>query len=144
MSRLRDRSVLKTVLTLSDSSTRTRLCHLGPTSQTYWDPLIKLNRDNPPRRDVALLPANGYVVLAFKSDNPGSWLLHCHVMWNASSGLTLQILERQPEIKVFDVSMKAIDDGCKIWGKWYVDKNHWYGLKEVQDDSGISEVNDVP
>ena len=31
--------------------------------------------DNPPRRDVALLPASGYLIIAFKADNPGesSW-----------------------------------------------------------------------
>ena len=34
---------------------------------------------NPPRRDVALLPAGGYLVIAFKPDNPGVWLLHCHI-----------------------------------------------------------------
>ena len=28
--------------------------------------------DNPPRRDVALLPAKGYIIIAFKADNPGS------------------------------------------------------------------------
>ncbi|RDL37140.1 uncharacterized protein BP5553_04573 [Venustampulla echinocandica] len=27
--------------------------------------------DNPPRRDVALLPAYGYLIIAFKADNPG-------------------------------------------------------------------------
>lgn len=27
--------------------------------------------DNPPRRDVALLPAFGYLIIAFKADNPG-------------------------------------------------------------------------
>jgi Multicopper oxidase len=31
-----------------------------------------LKCDNPPRRDVVLLPANGYVIIAFKADNPGS------------------------------------------------------------------------
>jgi hypothetical protein len=28
--------------------------------------------DNPPRRDVALLPKEGFLVIAFKADNPGS------------------------------------------------------------------------
>ena len=38
-----------------------------------------LNYVNPPRRDVAMLPLNGYLVLAFITDNPGAWLMHCHV-----------------------------------------------------------------
>lgn len=35
--------------------------------------------NNPPRRDVALLPLGGYLAIAFKPDNPGVWLLHCHI-----------------------------------------------------------------
>ena len=31
--------------------------------------------DNPPRRDVALLPRHGYMAMAFKSDNPGQWIM---------------------------------------------------------------------
>lgn len=41
---------------------------------------------NPPRRDVVLLPAGGYIAIAFKPDNPGVWLLHCHIAWHASAG----------------------------------------------------------
>lgn len=31
----------------------------------------RLDCENPTRRDVVLLPASGYVVIAFKADNPG-------------------------------------------------------------------------
>jgi len=34
-----------------------------------------LNYINPPRRDVAMLPAGGWLVVAFQTDNPGAWLL---------------------------------------------------------------------
>lgn len=37
------------------------------------------NFNNPPRRDVALLPIKGYLAIAFRPDNPGVWLLHCHI-----------------------------------------------------------------
>ena len=33
---------------------------------------LNLKLDNPPRRDVALLPKDGFLVIAFKADNPGS------------------------------------------------------------------------
>lgn len=33
----------------------------------------RINCNNPPRRDVVLLPAGGYIVIAFKVDNPGKW-----------------------------------------------------------------------
>lgn len=39
---------------------------------------VKLELDNPMRRDVALLPGGGYLVIAFKTTNPGVSLhLHC-------------------------------------------------------------------
>lgn len=39
----------------------------------------KLQYTNPPRRDTSLLPAGGWMVIAFPTDNPGAWLFHCHV-----------------------------------------------------------------
>lgn len=50
---------------------------------TYEDAAPELNLSNPPRRDVAFLPGDGptnqggYLVLAFYTDNPGVWLMHC-------------------------------------------------------------------
>jgi FtsP/CotA-like multicopper oxidase with cupredoxin domain len=40
---------------------------------------VALNLSNPPRRDTAMLPASGYLVIAFETDNPGAWLMHCHI-----------------------------------------------------------------
>ncbi|KAK3358671.1 multicopper oxidase-domain-containing protein, partial [Lasiosphaeria hispida] len=40
---------------------------------------IRPNRLNPPRRDVVLMPTSGFIIIAFKADNPGSWLMHCHI-----------------------------------------------------------------
>lgn len=110
---------------------------LAQSDTPYWDPTVRLNLNNPPRRDVALLPANGYLILAFKSDNPGSWLLHCHIAWHASSGLALQILEREPDINVTGASMKAINQTCETWKEWYGNTSHWFNPMEFQDDSGI-------
>ena len=42
--------------------------------------LKKFNFNNPPRRDVALLPRGGYLAVAFQPDNPGIWLVHCHIV----------------------------------------------------------------
>lgn len=39
---------------------------------TTFDPATTVvKRDNPPRRDVALLQRNGFLLIAFKIDNPG-------------------------------------------------------------------------
>ncbi|OTB05429.1 putative multicopper oxidase [Hypoxylon sp. CI-4A] len=99
-----------------------------------------LKFDNPPRRDVALLPAGGYIVIAFKADNPGSWLFHCHIAWHASSGLAIQILERQGDLqKLFEKKgLVEQERVCKNWDKWFSDPaNHWNPEGVFQDDSGI-------
>lgn len=44
-----------------------------------FDPNTPLNVNNTPRRDVAMLNSNAHLVIAFITDNPGTWLLHCHV-----------------------------------------------------------------
>jgi iron transport multicopper oxidase len=37
---------------------------------------------NPPRRDTVIIPGKGFAVLRFRADNPGVWLMHCHVEWH--------------------------------------------------------------
>ena len=36
-----------------------------------------LNFETPPRRDTATLPPAGWLAMAFPSNNPGPWLVHC-------------------------------------------------------------------
>lgn len=102
---------------------------------------VQLN--NPPRRDVALLPLGGYLVIAFKADNPGSWLIHCHIAWHASSGLALQVLERDPartgDANIAINNMSEINRVCLNWKRWVADEANWWDPKafEFQDDSGI-------
>jgi FtsP/CotA-like multicopper oxidase with cupredoxin domain len=83
------------------------------------------NYNNPPRRDVALLPANGYVAIGFRTDNPGLWILHCHIAWHASAGLALQIREREPEIQLSAEFIKEKDRICANWNEWYGNQTNW-------------------
>lgn len=87
------------------------------------------NFRNPPRRDVALLASNGTLALAFKPDNPGVWLVHCHIAWHASSGLALQIMERQDDILGSIGTLTNTVRTCEGWDKW--------DLAFEQDDSGV-------
>lgn len=59
-------------------------------NQQYVDQ--PLNLYNPPRRDVANMPPAGYLVLGFLTDNPGTWLMHCHIGWHISMGYVLSLL----------------------------------------------------
>jgi iron transport multicopper oxidase len=41
----------------------------------------------PTTRDTVTVPAEGYLVIRFKADNPGAWFFHCHVDWHIPAGL---------------------------------------------------------
>jgi Multicopper oxidase len=113
---------------------------------------LHLKLDNPPRRDVVLLPTDGYVVIAFKTDNPGTWLMHCHIAYHASFGLALQIMERQQSAAAIWPSvnkshaLQAAQNVCNNWNKWWGDCHNWwpgdgssceYGDLGFSPDSGI-------
>lgn len=43
------------------------------------------------RRDTVQIPRRGYVVLRFRADNPGVWLLHCHLLWHLAGGMAMLV-----------------------------------------------------
>lgn len=131
---------------------------LGQGEGTYDGTTASLTTVNAPRRDVVLLPASGWVVFAFKTDNPGVsyyrlpsvplptpshlsffdtnlpfpqvWLTHCHIAWHTSEGLAVQMVERANELlDILDA--EAMNDTCTAW-------NDYANVVDlVQLDSGI-------
>ncbi len=94
--------------------------------------------DNPARRDVVNCPLNGFVWIAFQIDNPGAWLIHCHIAWHASSGLALQFIEQPGKIKGLlqrNHVLGGLEDRCEEWSKWYTNVNEKKGA--LQEDSGV-------
>ncbi|KAI0145459.1 multicopper oxidase-domain-containing protein [Xylariaceae sp. FL1272] len=89
---------------------------------------LKVN--NPTRRDVTMLPAAGWLVLAFKSDNPGAWLMHCHIAWHVSGGLAVDFLERVSEQKalISAADKAAFNSNCATWQDYF-------------DDSGVVKID---
>ncbi len=103
--------------------------------ETHWDgTTAAFNLANPPRRDTALLPAHGYLALAFRLDNPGVWLVHCHIAWHASQGLALEFVETSAEVKLGGWDRNVFDRTCKGWEGWVGQKG---GPPFGQPDSGI-------
>ncbi|KAI8628230.1 multicopper oxidase [Xylariaceae sp. FL1651] len=91
---------------------------------TIFDPLLDLgtlNFNNPVRRDVTMLPALGYLVLAFKTDNPGNWLFHCHIAWHVSGGLSVSFVEQQDvqASLIANDDLQAYEEVCANWQAWY-------------------------
>jgi hypothetical protein len=89
-----------------------------------------LDYSNPPRRDVAMLPAGGWLVIAFETNNPGAWLMHCHIAWHVGEGLAVQFLERASEIAE-TMSLSSLDGTCESWDAFY-DTSYY-----KKDDSGL-------
>jgi FtsP/CotA-like multicopper oxidase with cupredoxin domain len=88
--------------------------------QGTWDgSTAGLNFNNPTRRDTAALPANGYLLMAFPADNPGMWIMHCHIAWHASQGLSMQFMERMGEIKGAINDYSTLTNGCKEWDEYW-------------------------
>lgn len=53
---------------------------LGEGTGTFSASTASLNWATPPRRDTAILTGGGYLAIAFNSNNPGAWLMHCHIV----------------------------------------------------------------
>lgn len=92
-----------------------------------------LTFSNPPRRDVTFLPAGGWVALAFQTDNPGAWLMHCHIAWHISEGLGVQFLEAPGSINLPD---SAWETTCSNW------KTYWENPVYPKTDSGLRKRTD--
>ncbi|KAF2151547.1 multicopper oxidase [Myriangium duriaei CBS 260.36] len=111
---------------------------LAQANDTFDPSKVKFTHQNPPRRDVALLPVNGYLIIAFQLNNPGAWLLHCHIAWHASGGLALQFIENYSKLADLFRRSGQIDRfsrTCVNWAAYYTLYNKNDGA--LQDDSGI-------
>ncbi|KAK5654600.1 hypothetical protein OQA88_7230 [Cercophora sp. LCS_1] len=94
--------------------------------------------ENPARRDVVNAPLNGFVWIAFEVNNPGAWLIHCHIAWHASSGLGIQFIEQPGKIRqALKKSGKGpeLAERCAEWKSWYEQVGEVAGA--VQHDSGV-------
>ncbi|KAK5686267.1 laccase, multicopper oxidase, benzenediol:oxygen oxidorectuctase [Elasticomyces elasticus] len=103
----------------------------GTTTWTAAD-ANNLNYDNPTRRDVAMLPTNGWLALAFVTDNPGAWLMHCHIAWHADEGLAVQFLESASTIGTIAQIPSDFQSQCSAWDSYYNGHPAY-----LQHDSGV-------
>jgi FtsP/CotA-like multicopper oxidase with cupredoxin domain len=100
---------------------------LAAAESATYDSSVVLNLVNPPRRDVAVLPSAGYLVISFY---PGAWLMHCHIGWHTSEGLALQFVERESEIPAL-LDSETLKSTCDAW-------NAWTAISGVEEeDSGV-------
>ncbi|KAG5884696.1 hypothetical protein JTB14_013708 [Gonioctena quinquepunctata] len=64
--------------------------------------LIKRNLLDAPLKDTVTVPDGGYTIVRFVADNPGYWILHCHLEFHAEIGMAivLQVGEKKDMLPV--------------------------------------------
>lgn len=79
-----------------------------------------------------MLPAEGYLVFGFLADNPGTWLVHCHIGWHQNLGLGLQFVEERDQIESLGlIDSTVMNETCSAWDAWLS------ATDTVQTDDGI-------
>ena len=87
-----------------------------------------------PRRDTALLPQFGALVIGWKTNNPGPWLTHCHIAWHVSNGFALQFVERPDDIVPLMKKEKTWNEYANTCNDWAYFASHTW---TESDDSGV-------
>lgn len=73
------------------------------------------NYANPIRRDVVQAgQAGDNVTIRFRTDNPGPWILHCHIDWHLVLGLAVVFAEDAPTVGTSDPPT-AWDQLCPLY-----------------------------
>lgn len=111
---------------------------LGAGTGTYDSSTTSLNLTNPARRDVAILQASGWLMISFQTDNPGAWLMHCHIGWHTLEGFALQFLEMKSDL----LSLIDTDDltsTCDAWNTYASSDDLVQGAGGLED-SGLRRL----
>ncbi|XP_031393971.1 laccase-14-like isoform X1 [Punica granatum] len=87
------------------------------------------NLVDPPQLNTISSPKNGWVTLRFKADNPGVWLLHCHLDRHLSWGMnTVLIVKNGPTAETSLREPPANMPSCAIESN----------IKEAVDDKSLT------
>ena len=53
---------------------------------------------NGPWKDTVVVPTGGYVIVRYRADNPGLWLVHCHTSAHHVTGMAVVVREAMQEV----------------------------------------------
>jgi iron transport multicopper oxidase len=68
-------------------------------SDPTLNPPIVEGQANPIRRDTIGVPGGSSAALRLMADNPGAWILHCHIEWHLEAGLAVTFVEAPAEMQ---------------------------------------------
>ncbi|KAI0912263.1 Cupredoxin [Ustulina deusta] len=75
----------------------------------------KLIPATPSRRDTVAVFANSHVVIRILANNPGVFLLHCHIEWHVEMGLSATLIEAPERLVNYKIPQDHLDI-CKAQG----------------------------
>ncbi|KAK1436393.1 hypothetical protein QVD17_02172 [Tagetes erecta] len=55
---------------------------------------LKFNLEDPPLQQTIAVPKNGWTAIRFKADNPGVWLMHCHLERHIIWGMEMTFITK--------------------------------------------------
>ncbi|XP_042452954.1 laccase-3-like [Zingiber officinale] len=69
----------------------------------------KFNLVDPPMRNTVGVPVNGWAVIRFVANNPGIWLMHCHLDVHITWGLAMAFLVENGEAELQSLESPPLD-----------------------------------
>jgi FtsP/CotA-like multicopper oxidase with cupredoxin domain len=114
------------------------LCNSATWADSTWvgDSIPGINLKRPPLKDTIIVPSSSYAVVRFKADNPGLWIMHCHIEMHNANGMSMLIREAKdripkppknfPTCRNFEYGGRYAVDGPK-----HTEKPEW---KDKEDD----------
>ncbi|KAL1839341.1 hypothetical protein VTJ49DRAFT_1637 [Mycothermus thermophilus] len=117
-----------------------QVVYRAPSEAGVWPGRDENYTSVPPRRDTVTVQPNSYVVLRFKANNPGVWLLHCHIEWHVEMGLTATIIEAPDVLR----GMTFPDDHIAVCNKSGIptEGNAAGNTENYTDTTGMQTVPD--
>ena len=58
---------------------------------------IKRNFDYPPIKDTSVVVDGGYTIMRFLANNPGMWMVHCHLDFHMETGMGFVLKVGEPK-----------------------------------------------
>ncbi|KAJ3032504.1 hypothetical protein HDV00_007442 [Rhizophlyctis rosea] len=91
------------------SSNYTSLLNSTPSIDPYNPPNI--NVATAPLKDTVIVPAGGWTLIQFTADNPGAWMVHCHMEHHLNDGMGL-FLDEGRDVATFGSVMPQGFPAC--------------------------------
>ena len=107
-------------------------CFSPHCTQPSWangvDPQLTIDGKTP-RKDTAVIPPGGYLVIRVISDNPGAWFMHCHILPHFFEGMAM----------IFNVAPNYHNSppaGFQKCGNFEIDSTEFYQKLQFVPSSG--------